>query len=42
LLPFDRLFGTWHDGTKEGDRKMQERFKQRMALNNQNVSKGME
>ena len=42
LLPLDRLFGTWHDGTKESDKAMQERFKKRMALNNQNVQRGTE
>ncbi|MGX5850610.1 sterol desaturase family protein [Mesorhizobium sp. PL10] len=25
-LPWDRWFGTWHDGSAEGERRMQERF----------------
>ncbi|MCP4385420.1 MAG: sterol desaturase family protein [Hyphomicrobiales bacterium] len=29
LMPFDALFGTFHDGTAEGDRLMQERFQQK-------------
>lgn len=32
-LPFDRWFGTWHDGTPEGDRAMQERFKRARSRN---------
>ncbi len=28
-VPLDKWFGTWHDGTKEGDRQMQERFKKK-------------
>lgn len=28
LLPLDQWFGTWHDGTSEGDRLMKERFRQ--------------
>lgn len=27
LVPFDSLFGTWHDGSKEGDALMQERHR---------------
>ena len=30
-VPIDRLMGTWHDGTKEGDRLMQERFRAKKA-----------
>lgn len=29
LLPFDRLFGTWHDGTKAGDAQMKARFERK-------------
>jgi sterol desaturase/sphingolipid hydroxylase (fatty acid hydroxylase superfamily) len=29
LVPLDKWFGTWHDGTKEGDRLMQDRFKRK-------------
>ncbi|MCB1333867.1 MAG: sterol desaturase family protein [Roseivivax sp.] len=28
-LPLDKWMGTWHDGTPEGDRKMQERFRRK-------------
>ncbi|MFQ8431394.1 sterol desaturase family protein [Amaricoccus sp. W119] len=31
LIPLDKWFGTWHDGSKEGDARMQERFRQRKA-----------
>lgn len=33
LVPLDKWFGTWHDGTKDGDERMKDRFrkkKQRM------------
>ena len=30
LVPFDALFGTWHDGSEEGDKKMRERRLKRM------------
>lgn len=29
LLPFDRLFGTWHDGTATGDALMKARFQKK-------------
>ncbi len=29
LIPLDRWFGTWHDGTKAGDAAMQERYDRR-------------
>lgn len=29
LVPLDKLFGTWHDGSKEGDRQMQERHRRK-------------
>lgn len=31
LLPLDRWFGTWHDGTKNGDHQMKERFIRKKA-----------
>jgi sterol desaturase/sphingolipid hydroxylase (fatty acid hydroxylase superfamily) len=33
LIPFDKWFGTWHDGTSEGDATMQARFKAKQARN---------
>lgn len=30
-IPFDRWFGTWHDGTPEGDRVMNERWEKKRA-----------
>jgi sterol desaturase/sphingolipid hydroxylase (fatty acid hydroxylase superfamily) len=29
LIPLDRWFGTWHDGTKEADARMQARFEKK-------------
>ena len=29
LIPLDRWFGTWHDGTKEGDAMMDARFQRK-------------
>lgn len=29
VMPLDKWFGTWHDGTPEGERLMQERFKKK-------------
>lgn len=29
LIPLDRWFGTWHDGTPDGDARMQERYRKR-------------
>ena len=29
MLPIDKWIGTWHDGTREGDRLMQERFRKK-------------
>lgn len=38
LIPLDKWFGTWHDGTKEGDAQMQARFQQKKArLNAKNA-----
>lgn len=34
LLPFDRWFGTWHDGTSLGDAKMKARLKQKKSAQN--------
>ena len=30
-VPLDRLFGTWHDGTKDGDALLQARFEKKKA-----------
>jgi sterol desaturase/sphingolipid hydroxylase (fatty acid hydroxylase superfamily) len=34
----DRLFGTWHDGTKEAEQRMQERYAKKVARMNQEKS----
>jgi sterol desaturase/sphingolipid hydroxylase (fatty acid hydroxylase superfamily) len=31
LIPLDRWFGTWHDGTRDGDALMQARFEKKRA-----------
>ena len=31
MVPFDRWFGTWHDGTKEGEALMDARFERKKA-----------
>jgi sterol desaturase/sphingolipid hydroxylase (fatty acid hydroxylase superfamily) len=31
LIPLDKWFGTWHDGTQEGDARMQDRYRKRKA-----------
>ena len=31
LIPLDKWFGTWHDGTKEGEAMMQARFQKKKA-----------
>jgi sterol desaturase/sphingolipid hydroxylase (fatty acid hydroxylase superfamily) len=31
LIPLDRWFGTWHDGSPEGEARMQERYRKRKA-----------
>lgn len=31
MVPFDRWFGTWHDGTKEGEALMDARFQRKKA-----------
>jgi sterol desaturase/sphingolipid hydroxylase (fatty acid hydroxylase superfamily) len=30
LVPLDAWLGTWHDGSKEGDRRMQERYTKKL------------
>ena len=40
LIPLDKWFGTWHDGTKEGEALMDARFrKKRERLNARAASK---
>lgn len=29
LIPLDRWFGTWHDGSAESEARMQERYRRR-------------
>ena len=29
LVPLDKVFGTWHDGSKEADERMKERFRRK-------------
>ena len=29
LIPLDQWFGTWHDGSAEGEARMQARYRQR-------------
>jgi sterol desaturase/sphingolipid hydroxylase (fatty acid hydroxylase superfamily) len=31
LMPFDRIFGTWHDGTKAGEARMDARYEAKKA-----------
>lgn len=31
LIPLDKWFGTWHDGTKDGDAQLQARFEKKKA-----------
>jgi sterol desaturase/sphingolipid hydroxylase (fatty acid hydroxylase superfamily) len=31
LVPLDKWLGTWHDGSKEGDRQMQARYEKKLA-----------
>jgi sterol desaturase/sphingolipid hydroxylase (fatty acid hydroxylase superfamily) len=41
LVPLDWLFGTWHDGSKEGDALMQARYeKKRARMNAQKAKSG--
>jgi len=34
LVPFDRMLGTWHDGSKDADSRMQARFEGKRARRN--------
>ncbi len=38
VLPLDKWFGTWHDGTPEGDRLMQERFQKKKQRKNKGTT----
>lgn len=38
LIPLDKWFGTWHDGTKEGDIRMEARFERKKARMNAKAS----
>lgn len=29
VMPLDKWLGTWHDGSEEGERRMQERFRRK-------------
>jgi sterol desaturase/sphingolipid hydroxylase (fatty acid hydroxylase superfamily) len=40
LIPFDKWFGTWHDGTKDGDALMQARHEARKAKMNAKAASG--
>lgn len=40
VLPLDRWFGTWHDGSAEGERRMQERFRRKQERANAAGSAG--
>ena len=31
LIPLDKWFGTWHDGSKEGEARMNERYAKKVA-----------
>lgn len=37
MLPLDKWFGTWHDGTTEGDRLMKERYRRKKERMNRKV-----
>ncbi|TIP34844.1 MAG: sterol desaturase family protein, partial [Mesorhizobium sp.] len=34
LIPFDRWFGTFHDGSKDGEARMQARYEKKKARAN--------
>jgi hypothetical protein len=36
LIPLDKWFGTWHDGSAEGEAIMNDRFKKKRAKMNAN------
>ena len=38
MVPFDQWFGTWHDGTAEGEARMDARFKRTREKANANVA----
>jgi sterol desaturase/sphingolipid hydroxylase (fatty acid hydroxylase superfamily) len=38
LIPFDKWFGTWHDGSKDGEARMNARYQKRKAKLNQRAS----
>jgi sterol desaturase/sphingolipid hydroxylase (fatty acid hydroxylase superfamily) len=40
LVPLDKLFGTWHDGGKDGETLMNARFEQRRARANASRERG--
>ncbi|MEZ5930999.1 MAG: sterol desaturase family protein [Alphaproteobacteria bacterium] len=37
-LPLDKWFGTWHDGTRDGDKRMQARFRRKKERMNKKTS----
>ncbi len=39
LIPLDRWFGTWHDGSKEGEARMEARFEKKRARVNAKSAK---
>lgn len=42
LVPFDRMFGTYHDGSKEADEQMKFRFREKKKNRNSNQKKSRE
>jgi sterol desaturase/sphingolipid hydroxylase (fatty acid hydroxylase superfamily) len=34
LIPLDQWFGTWHDGSKEGQERMEARYAKKVARMN--------
>jgi sterol desaturase/sphingolipid hydroxylase (fatty acid hydroxylase superfamily) len=38
-VPLDKVFGTWHDGTKDGDALMNARFEKKKARMNARAAK---
>jgi sterol desaturase/sphingolipid hydroxylase (fatty acid hydroxylase superfamily) len=41
-VPFDRMFGTYHDGSKEADEQMKFRFREKKKNRNSNQKKSRE
>jgi sterol desaturase/sphingolipid hydroxylase (fatty acid hydroxylase superfamily) len=39
LVPLDKWFGTWHDGSKAGDAQMDARFEKKRARMNANLQR---